>query len=417
MKKFLIVLLLILGCAATGFGGFWLASRQMTAPAEEQITQKTVYSPVAAYEAASGSAVDEEDNAEVTEITFSASGDNLLHSYLYQQAEARAKKGSYDFSYCYKRVADFFKGTDLNWINQETLVTDTLEPSSYPLCSSPGQVDRDLYDINFRIFNISTNHTYDKGAEGLAETQKFWKSMPEDTLVTGLVEDDKYNEIPIKEVDGVKFAFLSYTYGTNGLPKPDDSNLRVIHLSETDSIQRQRKKARKNADVVVVSAHWGNEDTHTISESQRTMAKQLANWGADLIIGTHPHVVQDAEWIKTSDGRKAFCAYSLGNFISGQDRADNLIGATLSLTFEVTEDLMNDTFTVKIKKPKLIPVITDYRSGHVDVRVYWLADYSREMADTHGVRSRDSRFGYDYIFDMLQQTVTKKFLQLPKKQP
>ena len=393
MKKVLIALLLILGCAATGFAGFWLASHKMTAPAEDQLTQKTVYNPLAAYEAASGSAVEEEEDADVTEITFSASGDNLLHSYLYNQAAARAQKGSYDFS------------------------TDTLEPSSYPLFSSPGQVVRDLYDINFRFFNISTNHTYDKGAEGLAETKKFWESMPDDTLVSGLVEDDKYNDIPIKEVDGVKFAFLSYTYGTNGLPKPSDSNLRVILLSETDIIQKQMKKARKNADVVVVSCHWGNEDTHTISESQRSMAKQLADWGADLIIGTHPHVVQDAEWIKTADGRKTFVAYSLGNFISGQDRADNLIGATLSLTFEVTEDLLNDTFTVKIKKPKLIPVITDYRSGHVDVRVYWLEDYSREMADSHGVRSRDSRFGYDYIFDMLQQTVNKKFLQLPEKQP
>lgn len=417
MKKFLIVLLLILGCAGTGFGGYWLATRQMTAPAGDQTAQQNVYNPLAGREdAVSGSAADEVA-PEVTEITFSASGDNLLHSYLYNQAAARAKKGTYDFSYCYKRVADFFKETDLNWINQETLVTDTLEPSSYPMFSSPGQVVRDLYDINFRIFNISTNHTYDKRAEGLTETEKFWESMPDDTLCTGLVKEEEYNDIPIKEVDGVKFAFLSYTYGTNGLSHPDESDLHVILLSETDVIKKQMKKARKNADVVVVSCHWGNEDTHTISESQRSMARQLADWGADLIIGTHPHVVQDCEWIKTADGRKTFCAYSLGNFISGQDRADNLIGATLSLTFEVTEDLLNDTFTVKIKHPKLIPVITDYRSGHVDVRVYWLSDYSREMADTHGVRSRDSRFGYDYIFDMLQQTVTKRFLKLPQKQP
>ena len=416
MKRFLIVLLLILGCAATGFGGFWLASHKMTAPAEDQVTQKTVYNPLAAWGVASGSAVEDED-ADITEITFSASGDNLLHSYLYTQAEARAKSGTYDFSYCYKRVADFFKETDINWINQETVVTDTLEPSSYPRFSSPGQVIRDLYDVNFRIFNTSTNHIYDKGSEGLTETEKFWESMPDDVLETGLVKEDKYNDIPIYEKDGIKFAFLSYTYGTNGLSHPDDSDLRVILLSETDIIEKQMKKARKKADVVIVSCHWGNEDTHTISESQRSMARQLADWGADLIIGTHPHVVQDAEWIKTKDGHKTFCAYSLGNFISGQDRADNLIGATLSLTFEVKEDMLNDTYTIKIKKPKLIPVITDYRDGHADLRVYWLENYSREMADSHGVRSRDSRFGYDYIFDMLKENVNKKFLKLPPKQP
>ena len=412
MKKFLTVMLILLGCAGAGFAGYFLASHKMNEPAVEQKTE--VYSPLNNVSSVSGDAAELDSDYDISEIRFAACGDNLIHSYIYKQAFERDGSGGYDFSYCYKRAAGLFKDRQMNWINQETLVTDTLEPSTYPKFSSPGQVIRDLYDINFRLFSVSNNHIYDQGAEGLAETDKFWKSMPEDVLVSGLVEKDKYDDIPIKTVDGIKFALLSYTYGTNGLDAPEEAEKRVITLSETDIIKKQMKKARKQADVVIVSCHWGIEDTHTITDDQREMARDLTSWGADLIIGTHPHVIQDAEWVE-ADGRRAFCAYSLGNFISGQDKADNLIGAVLTLKFEVKENILEDTFTVEIKKPKLVPVVTDYRESHVDLRVYPLKDYSREMADTHGIRAYDSKFSYDYIFDMLRSTVTKKFLKLPKQ--
>ena len=421
MKKFLCILLLLLGCVATGFGGYYLAVHKLTAPAE-QLTEAAPAAnpPVVSGSTVSpavsgGAAVDDNLDPDITEITFAACGDNLINSQLYGQAKERGKGGAYDFSFCYEKVADFFKKTDMNWMNQETLVTDTIEPSTYPCFASPGDVARNLYDINFRYFNLSTNHTYDQRAEGLAESVKFWKSMPDDTVTSGVVKRDKYDKIAIKEVDGVKFAFLSYTYGTNGLTVPSDSKYRVIYLTETDIIKKQVKLARKKADVVIVSCHWGNEDRHEVTESQRALAKQLTGWGADLIIGTHPHVVQTAEWVK-SKGRKAFCAYSLGNFISGQNKSDNLIGAVLSLTFEVKEDMLNDTFTVSIKKPKLIPTVTDYRSGHQDIRVFWLKDYKRNLADTHGVRSAGGgSFNYDYIFDVVKKNINKKFLKLPKK--
>ncbi len=458
MKKFLMVLLLILGCGAAGFAGFWLAKHKMTVPVDVQTeaTGSPTFAPVGDTPASPGAAGldgdDDDELADVTEISFTASGDNLIHSYLYKQAAARAQSsdsddgdktdgsnadtvvtaadntgtgetegdthisgtGEYDFSFVYDQVADYFGRTDLNWVNQETLVSDTIEPSSYPRFSSPGDVVRELYNRNFRIFNISTNHSYDQGAEGLVATNKFWNSMPEDCLATGLVKKNNYDNIWIKSVKNVNFAFLSYTYGTNGLSVPSDSKYHIVLLSETDVIKQQIKLARELADVVVVSCHWGTEDSHTITESQRYMARKMTGWGADLIIGTHPHVVQDAEWVE-SHGRKAFCAYSLGNFVSGQEVADNLIGATLSLIFEVHENLLTDEKTVEIKNPKLLPTVTDYRPGHEDIRVYWLRHYSRELADTHGVRSMDSRFNYDYIYEVLKNTIDKEFLKLPKK--
>ena len=424
MKKFICAMLLLIGCAAAGFAGFWLARHKMTVPVDVQTEASPApsFSPLNDTPASPGAAdLDDEDDddelADITEITFTASGDDLIHSYLYKQAAARAgaeSAGEYDFSFVFDQVSGLFERTDLNWVNQETIVSDTLEPSSYPMFSSPGDVARALYDINFRIFNLSTNHTYDKGADGLIATNKFWKSMPEDCLATGLVKKNNYDNIWIKSVKNVNFAFLSYTYGTNGLSVPSDSKYHIVLLSETDIIKKQIEVAREQADVVVVSCHWGTEDSHTITESQRAMAKKLTAWGADLIIGTHPHVVQDAGWVKAR-GRKAFCAYSLGNFVSAQEVADNLIGATLSLTFEIHENLLTDEKTVKIKNPLLLPTVTDYRPGHEDIRVYWLRHYTRELADTHGVRSYDSRFNYDHIYEVLTNTINKKFLKLPKK--
>ncbi len=417
-------MLVLLGCAAMAYGGYLLAVHKMTENVEPPAPPVAADTPVVTGPAVSGPAVnpsptteDSNEDPDITDITFAACGDNLINSYLYNQAKARGKEGKYDFSFCYDKVKDFFMNTDLNWINQETLVTDTIKPSTFPRFSTPGDIARNLYDYNFRVFSLSNNHSYDQKEEGLTETVKFWKSMPEDVVTSGItgVKNDSYKKISIKTVNDVKFAFLSYTYGTNGLSVSDSSKYRVIYLNQTDTIKKQIKLARKKADVIIVSCHWGDEDRHYVTESQRSMAKNLTKWGADLIIGTHPHVVQTAEWVKSGD-RKAFCVYSLGNFISGQSKADNLIGTVLSLTFRCEEDMLNDTRTVSIVEPKLIPTVTDYRGSYQDIRVYWLKDYKKKQADTHGVKNLGgSQFNYDYIFDVLKDNVKNKYLDLPKK--
>ncbi|MCR5202187.1 MAG: CapA family protein, partial [Lachnospiraceae bacterium] len=260
-----------------------------------------------------------EGGVRTVHFTFSATGDNLIHSYLYEQARRRGKNGSYSFDRVYKGVKTFYKKTDLNFINQESLCTDTLAPSTYPCFSTPGNCARALYKINMRVFNISNNHTYDKGKKGLDATWDFWNNkMPKKTLMTGLYKSNRVYNIPIYRIKGVKVAFVSFTYGTNGITQPSGSDKKVIYMSDEKTIKKQIRVAKKKADVVCVSAHWGTEDSHTISPQQRSLAKKLTNWGANLIIGTHPHVVQNSQWIKLKNGKKAFCIYSLGNFANGQ---------------------------------------------------------------------------------------------------
>lgn len=217
----------------------------------------------------------------VETIRFSATGDDLIHSPIYKQAQRRATgTEKYSFDYCYEHIAPFYAQQDVNWINQETLCNDELEPSSYPCFSTPGDCARALYRAGVRVFSLSNNHTYDKGAAGIAATLRFWESMPEDVVTTGLWRGtEDYGRIPLQTINGVTIAYLSYTEHTNGIPQSSAMPANIIYTSQTDVIEQQVRAARQQADFVVVGVHWGVENSHTIVDSQRTLAQNLANWG------------------------------------------------------------------------------------------------------------------------------------------
>jgi len=349
----------------------------------------------------------------VTTLRFSAAGDNLIHAPIYKQAARRAAEGeAYNFDYCYEDLLNFYAQQDINWINQETLCSKELAPSTYPCFSTPGECAEALYRAGFRVFSLSNNHTYDKGAAGIAATLRFWESMPEDVVTTGLWKGEAdYGRIPIQTVDGVKIAYLSYTEHTNGIPRNSKMTANVIYTSQTDVIEQQVRAARQAADFVVVGVHWGVEDSHTITQAQRTLAQSLANWGADVIIGTHPHVLQDAEWRTAVDGREVFVAYSLGNFLSTQSKPDQLIGAVLTLELEQTIE-PDGTVHCAVRNPKLHPTVTHYGAEKSNVRTYLFQHYTPELAQAHGVRAAYPVFSYDYVRKVAQTYINSEFLEL-----
>ena len=349
----------------------------------------------------------------VETVRFSATGDNLIHSKIYQQAAARAVgDAAYSFDYCYANLVPFYSDFDVNWINQETLCTDELAPSTYPCFSTPGDCARALYRAGFRVFSLSNNHTYDKGASGIAATLRFWASMPADMVTTGLWRGEAdYGTIPLHTVNGVTIAYLSYTEHTNGIPRSDAMEANVLYTSQTDVIEQQVRQAAQLADFVVVGVHWGVEDSHTITGAQHTLAQQLADWGADVIVGTHPHVLQNAGWLTAEDGRRVFAAYSLGNFLSTQSKKDQLIGAVLTLRLQKTTS-PDGTVQLEVLDPQLHPTVTHYGAGKSDVRTYLYRDYTPELAAAHGVRANYSDFSYDYIRAVAQQYIDPAFLDL-----
>lgn len=368
-------------------------------------------------------AEERQDSGEkITEITFTAVGDNLINEVLYEQAAQRAKNAGedreYDFAPCYAGIAPFIREHDVNWIDIETLMTDTLEPSGYPAFSTPGDSGRALIDAGWNVFSLCSNHTYDQGAEGIRQTLAFWKTMQEKTgqaggiCCTGLWENGSEDDIPILTCKGRKLAFLTYTYGTNDIQTPSDSPAHVIYLEEEELMAHQIELAREQADAVIVSLHWGEEYNHEETEDQQALAQRVADMGADLIIGGHPHVVEGAQMLTAADGRKVFCAYSLGNFLCAQNAMpdpDAMIGLLLSCTFRFTEEGMT------VEDHALIPILSDYGEGYADDHVVLYSDYSQEEALAHGMRTMYgfTEFDYGYVRDMLTAVVGEEYLKLP----
>ncbi len=340
-------------------------------------------------------------------VRFSATGDDLIHPGLYNQARKRATDGGYDFTYAYENLRDFYAGFDVNWLNQETLVNDAFEPSGYPQFSTPTDITKALYDIGFRVFSLSNNHSYDKGAKGIEASLAHWATLPQDVAYMGFYNVDTLDDYVYQTVNGITFGYLSYTEYTNGIPTPSGAQHRVILLSELDLIEQQLAAVRPNCDVLVVSCHWGVEGSHQVSDGQRQMAQWLADRGVDLIIGTHPHVTQTAEWLPAADGTDAFVAYSLGNFVNAQAHADNMIGAILDITFEKTTQ-PDGASAVAMLDPRLHPVITHYESNFSNIRAYLYRDYTDELGAAHG----NFTLSRAYIEQVLQNSIDPQYLAL-----
>lgn len=338
-------------------------------------------------------------------VSFVAVGDNLIHKPIYNQAASRTANG-YDFAYAYEKFAEIIAEPDVAILNQETIISQEHNVSSYPMFNSPVELGEEMLDLGFDVFNIATNHSIDCGEKGLISAINFWKSKEAITSGAYLNQED-YSNIPMHEVNGVKIAYISFTESTNGLSLPEDTEVILVRASEETRLQQRIADAKEIADLVVVSAHWGNEYTHEPTEAQRTLAQKLASWGADVILGTHPHVIQPVEYITNPDGSKTLVAYSLGNFISAQDRGARMLGGVLN--FEIV--INNATRESSFENVKFSGVVTHYGYSYSNLRIYPLADYTEELASKHGVLDKTSDFSLQYLYDIMNKVIDKQFLQ------
>lgn len=336
-----------------------------------------------------------------------AVGDNLIHSSIYKQAKQRGGK-SYDFDYAYSHVEDIIKLAELPIINQETVIAPDYEPSDYPCFNSPPELGQKMIDLGFRAFNHANNHILDVGTGGVKSLLKYWagKRKKYDIVNTGIYKNENdLNAVKKLTVGGITFSFIGITQHTNGISLPGDSELEVIYTDEEKLIKSQIKRAKAESDVVVMNAHWGTEDSHEVTANQRSLAEKMVGWGADIIIGTHPHVLQKIEMLKKPDGSKAPVIYSLGNFISAQSDVDNMIGGIADMN--VTKDF--ETGKVTVSGLKILPVITHYDSGFSDIRNYPYNEYNASLAASHGINAYHSGFTFEYITNLVNNVVGKKY--------
>lgn len=343
-----------------------------------------------------------------SKVSFLCAGDNLIHDTLYQQAKSRAGGNGYDFDFLYKNVENTIKGHDLAILNQESPVcNDIFQPSSYPCFNSPTQVGDKMVDLGFNAFSLSNNHILDKGEKGVLATLDYWDKK--NVIHYGAYRDKQdLDTVHTKEINGIKFSFVGFTEHTNGIKLKDNSQAQIVYNSDLATMEKMIKDARKVSDCVVVSVHWGNENSNVVADRQKTLARQFVSWGANLIIGTHPHVVQSMEYLDAPDGSKAFVIYSLGNFVSAQSVANNLIGMVVDLNIVKS----GKTGIISFEDIKAKPIITHYGAGYQNVQIYTYSEYNYALASKHGVNSLKGKMSMNYIDDVLEKNISQEFLYL-----
>ena len=335
----------------------------------------------------SGSSVQVENQAsEEKRVSFVGVGDNLIHNVIFE--EAQLEDGTFDFKPMFENVAEDIEVADLAFINQETLMGgDDFGFSGYPAFNTPSDMADNLNTLGFDLVNGASNHSLDKGKQGVINTLEIWDKQ-KNMVFTGVFDSQEERDtIPVIERDGVTFSFLAYTYGTNGI-EPDVS-YRLNYFDEA-LITQDIERAKQISDFVIVSAHWGDEHMLEPNEFQKKYAQLFADLEVDAVIGTHPHVIQPIEWVEGKNGNQTLVVYSLGNFLSAMSTGteNNMLGGMISFDFVMAEE---EKTLENVKWDATVMHYTGNKSDNTDsrkaFRIYQLDDYTEEIASQHTLNS------------------------------
>lgn len=383
MKKVIISILTILLLVAFVFFGMYLSEKYIMNNTD--LTIKEVVDN--AFTKEDKKDVKENDEPIIVEleekedikVSMSVIGDIMCHNSQYNDAY---KNGEYDFSYVFDDIKEHIETADLAIGNLETTFAGKDRGyASYPTFNTPEILAQDLKELGIDVVSTANNHSLDTGYKGIESTIDYLDEAG--ILHTGTyksVEDQE--NIVIKEVNGLKFAFLAYTYGTNGIPVPSGREY-CINLIDKELIKRHLDLAKNlKPDVICVNMHWGIEYQNSPNAEQEELANFLFENGVDIILGSHPHVLQkmESKEILLSNGelKNGFVIYSLGNFMSGQTKANtrNSIilkldiikeGSTGNLRFENIDYIPIYTYTYpNFKNYKVLDIrkaIQNYEDG------------------------------------------------------
>ena len=357
---------------------------------------------------------DKNQGTEVKEETYKLSmvmvGDNLIHSSIYNEANRNANYDGYDFKPMITMIKDKVKGYDLAYYNQETILGGSeLGLSDYPTFNSPYEAGDAMLDAGFNMVSLATNHTIDRGEKAVLNSCEYWDSKSDVLTAGSYCSEEDRNEVKVIEKNNITYTMLNYTYGTNGIaiPKGKDYLVNVWPMDYNadygvgyeafkETVREDVERVRDKVDVLIVAMHWGVEYTHTPTKYQKDAAEFLASLGVDIVIGTHPHVVQPVEWI---DDTIVF--YSLGNFISAQDQKDNynkMVGLMSSL--DITKTVKGDDVDIKIDNINNELIYT----RHIGYRDFKVIPFS-EMNSTYLSNYEEIYNKYSEVVKMYDETM------------
>lgn len=243
----------------------------------------------------------------------------------------------YDFDPSFKHIRPYLQQADLVIGNLETTFGQEGNYTGYPMFNTPAPLAQTLFQSGIEVVTTANNHCLDRGFDGLNRTLAILDS-------TGILHSGTYTsqvqseQILIIHRNNIKLALLAYTYGTNGIPIQSDWQW-AVNLIDLEKIKQDIFKAQQDsADLIVVCIHQGTEYLINPTPSQKTMFKEIFQYGADLVIGTHPHVVQPLEILYEHNMPRGLIAYSLGNFISSQRTFPRDAGVIIYVEFDQRGD-------------------------------------------------------------------------------
>lgn len=360
-------------------------------------------------------------------------GDILAHEGVYNSGFY--PDGTVNYDHIFAQVKDDIQAADIAIVNQEVVLGGIeLGLSGYPCFNSPTELGEALADAGFNVILHATNHTLDKGITGVDNTLNFWKTKHPDIAVLGIHDesftDYSTQDIYVFEQNGLRISILNYTYGTNGIPIPQSRPL-IVNMLDEEKVEQDIKRAKEISDFVIVCPHWGTEYVYTPDSYQKKWTQFFYEHEVDLVIGTHPHVIEPVEWIESEESsHRMLVYYSLGNFVSNQDRLPRMLGAMAKVTItmdkaenvDMTDEIIaggekkvvneNDSITGAKDTDELVVYISDYGIeplvthklfGPGSITTYKLSDYNDTLASQNRINRDEPGFSLAYLKDLCRQ--------------
>lgn len=334
------------------------------------------------------------------DVSFLAVGDNLIHNAVYDDPYCKTADG-WDYSGIYEHTKDMIASADIANINQETILGGRkMGLSNYPSFNSPHEFADALVDVGFDWVSQATNHCLDMGEQGILSDLDYWDQFQGQVITTGINRsNEERNQARVIEKNGMKIGLLNYTYGTNGYVVPEGKDYLVNYIDRSKIQQDIDQLNALEVDVIVASMHWGTEYNFGVEDEQKQLAQFLSDAGVRVIIGSHPHVIESAEYITSKDGEQTLVYYSLGNFISAQDVEHSMLGGMAKFQLH----LDGKSGKVSVSNAEFYPTVTHFEAGMTHFKTYLLKDYTEEIASTHYLTSLTKNYLVDLCKEVMKE--------------
>lgn len=331
-------------------------------------------------------------------------GDMLMHMRI--NKTGIKEDGTIDFSHLFTHTTEMISAADIAIVNQEIILGGPeLGISGYPTFNTYYEVGDALVEAGFDVVLHATNHAVDKGKKGVLNCLSYWDNTHPEIGVVGIYDSqEERDEIYVVEKNGIRIAILNYTYGTNGLPLPSDMPF-AVNLMDKELMKRDIEAAKEVSDFVVVCPHWGTEYVLEESSYQREYSQFFLECGVDLVIGTHPHVIEPVEMWEDESGHQMLVYYSLGNYVNStastaSDIGRRMLGAMAEVTISKAED--GDAY---ISEYGAQPIVTYVSANRQVIEVYPLEEFTDEMAQGCYTITQDAGFGRTYCEEIWERVM------------